>query len=287
VVGIAIIPLLILLMLLAASALAVWRGITLPRGVQGTPACGGCGYAVADLTTFTCPECGGDLREIGISTPSNEAKRRGSLAGALLGWTFLCFIGGYVAIQVIAMTGIFTSPSTPSRTLYDWSQGLTPESGAFRSFAVTVSADTTKHVQPIEIELVTVDGRKHTLSLDTDAMELSGKELHPVAWASDELTAWFDDAGVPSEDPAVAAEVAELGGFLDTIAHTPGRNPTGQLRHFGSHHVWNTQATAGPIGYAPNRFAMGAAYLGVLAVYILGIVWIVLRRRRMLRTSGV
>src|SRR5688572_15999719 len=28
--------------------------------------CGHCGYAVTGLTTFTCPECGSDLREVGI-----------------------------------------------------------------------------------------------------------------------------------------------------------------------------------------------------------------------------
>lgn len=28
--------------------------------------CGACGYAVRGLTTFTCPECGADLREVGM-----------------------------------------------------------------------------------------------------------------------------------------------------------------------------------------------------------------------------
>ena len=28
--------------------------------------CGQCGYSVTGLTTFTCPECGSDLREVGI-----------------------------------------------------------------------------------------------------------------------------------------------------------------------------------------------------------------------------
>jgi hypothetical protein len=33
------------------------------------PSCGKCGYAVRGLPTFICPECGSDLREVGILTP--------------------------------------------------------------------------------------------------------------------------------------------------------------------------------------------------------------------------
>jgi|GEM_PF-3506580 len=32
--------------------------------------CGHCGYAVRGLDSFTCPECGSDLREVGIVAPS-------------------------------------------------------------------------------------------------------------------------------------------------------------------------------------------------------------------------
>src|SRR4051812_17324269 len=36
-------------------------------GGGGSPrACGRCGYDVRGLPTFTCPECGSDLREVGI-----------------------------------------------------------------------------------------------------------------------------------------------------------------------------------------------------------------------------
>ncbi|MGA2500705.1 MAG: hypothetical protein ABSH20_23450, partial [Tepidisphaeraceae bacterium] len=32
--------------------------------------CGKCGYIVLGLPTFTCPECGSDLREVGILRPA-------------------------------------------------------------------------------------------------------------------------------------------------------------------------------------------------------------------------
>ena len=38
-------------------------------------ACGQCGYAVRGLTTFVCPECGADLRQVGIVRPDVAATR--------------------------------------------------------------------------------------------------------------------------------------------------------------------------------------------------------------------
>ena len=48
------------------------------------PSCRACGYAVKGLPSFTCPECGSDLREVGIDTPgaAREVLRRIRGAGA-------------------------------------------------------------------------------------------------------------------------------------------------------------------------------------------------------------
>jgi hypothetical protein len=59
----------LLLLLIIAAGTAVWLIVRL-RGRRVTdPVCGRCGYAVRGLPTFTCPECGADLREVGILTP--------------------------------------------------------------------------------------------------------------------------------------------------------------------------------------------------------------------------
>ena len=48
------------------------------------PSCRACGYAVRGLPSFTCPECGRDLREVGIDTPgaARELARRSKALGA-------------------------------------------------------------------------------------------------------------------------------------------------------------------------------------------------------------
>jgi|SRR5688572_19151352 len=58
------------------------------RGPKVTvPSCRACGYAVKGLPSFTCPECGSDLREVGIDTPGagREVIRRAKAAGAAAG----------------------------------------------------------------------------------------------------------------------------------------------------------------------------------------------------------
>ena len=47
------------------------------------PACGACGYSVRGLSTMICPECGSDLREVGIVPPAKSpAKDRKPVQGA-------------------------------------------------------------------------------------------------------------------------------------------------------------------------------------------------------------
>ncbi len=49
-------------------------GILLARAFRSgkqksDPVCGKCGYIVRGISTLTCPECGSDLREVGIIAP--------------------------------------------------------------------------------------------------------------------------------------------------------------------------------------------------------------------------
>jgi hypothetical protein len=49
---------------MATQSRVRWWG---PKVTQ--PCCRACGYAVQGLPSFTCPECGSDLRVVGIDTP--------------------------------------------------------------------------------------------------------------------------------------------------------------------------------------------------------------------------
>jgi hypothetical protein len=75
--------------------------------------CGKCGYGVAGLPTFTCPECGSDLRTVGIARRGGGKIKSGLLARLappetlatipwLIGWTIV-----YAALYACVGTGSY------------------------------------------------------------------------------------------------------------------------------------------------------------------------------------
>jgi class 3 adenylate cyclase/predicted RNA-binding Zn-ribbon protein involved in translation (DUF1610 family) len=66
--------------------------------VAKEPTCGRCGYNVTGLSTFTCPECGSDLREVGI-----RSERKVSLKGrpSRTGLVFQLSLWGLVVILIL------------------------------------------------------------------------------------------------------------------------------------------------------------------------------------------
>lgn len=70
---------------------AVFIGVMIGRRIHGrrvsVPSCGKCGYQVEGLEALRCPECGNDLRIVGIKTPS-APRPIGPVASAII-WTIL------------------------------------------------------------------------------------------------------------------------------------------------------------------------------------------------------
>jgi len=56
------------------------------------PGCGNCHYASAGLDSWICPECGSDLRIVGIAMPRGSGQLRTTLFVGLLAWTTLCAV---------------------------------------------------------------------------------------------------------------------------------------------------------------------------------------------------
>lgn len=81
------------------------------------PSCGGCGYCVRGLETFTCPECGADLREVGILTPGQ--RRPLGRGMRLLLWSVAIVP---LAIILTSLVGDFITPyqitTTQSRVVF-------------------------------------------------------------------------------------------------------------------------------------------------------------------------
>jgi hypothetical protein len=78
----------------------LWYRVFKGRSGGDLPTCAKCGYAVRGLVGLNCPECGADLREVGIVTP----KQRGAVSPVMfvLLWTLLlpgpsCLVSGLLS----------------------------------------------------------------------------------------------------------------------------------------------------------------------------------------------
>ncbi len=67
-----------------------------PKSDDGEPKCGGCGYLVRGLSMLQCPECGGDLRVVGITRTVPAG-----LWWTVIAWTVLVYAGAMVAIGLV------------------------------------------------------------------------------------------------------------------------------------------------------------------------------------------
>ena len=91
---IGIIELAILLLPVFGLALGIILWTTGGKGSgAGEMACGGCGYAVRGLKALNCPECGADLRKVGINRGPGAGKR-----GLGIALTVIC--GGLLLLVV-------------------------------------------------------------------------------------------------------------------------------------------------------------------------------------------
>lgn len=71
-----VIMLALLLLILGGLLLGIILWITGGKGgTKSEMSCGGCGYAVRGLEALNCPECGADLRQVGIQKGQSGGKR--------------------------------------------------------------------------------------------------------------------------------------------------------------------------------------------------------------------
>lgn len=270
---------------LAASVVVIWRAVTLPRGSRRAPACERCRYEVAELTTFTCPECGGDLRQVGIITPAMEVRRRGSLALAVLGWTILC---GSLAYMVFIFSFFFIGFTSVQSVQGQSSQiDLTPLSGSYRSVSLAYDTDYASITSELELGLTLNDGATRWLTLDPGPMTVEGLPGGTAAWDGGAVERFFADAGLDVDDAQVKADARELQRFVDAILVAPSAAYGGNMVQHAVQHGSTTATMAGPAAAFGPSAAWLLAGLAVLAiVYVVGLLWIVSRRRTLVRTHG-
>lgn len=281
---------LMLLVLVVWAALTILRALTLPRGGVREAVCERCRYGVAGVVGFVCPECGGDYREVGIITPRMEMVRRGSLASALLAWTFLWLLGGVVAWWVSMMFWSFGTMVTTTSPTTTWSQTLTPNTPLYQSIELDYHSDWQSVTSSMRILLTLSDGRVESLNLDPGPMTVVGLEGGERDWSPRVIEIWFAESGLDMQDPAVAAAAAETARVIDVTLLTPDSGYMLNLSHH-SNTLMPTGAGVTTVSRGRSledsvalRLIVGAVSMGI---YAIGVVLMVGRRRRMLRVAAV
>ena len=195
--------------------------------------CGKCGYSVRGLTTFTCPECGSDLREVGIYSPMMRQKVGGvpsTIAAKVTVWSVMILVIGIlvsILIHSFCLPTVYSGSQTyglvrPSSGLYkqvdfhshgyhlNWPYQQPKRSLILEVIDITLTASDAKQ---IEMQ-VTIDQLGYTYT------NAEGRRVQDAAGLDGEVVLdWMRSAGIDANDPKLAAEAAEIARVAKDATH--------------------------------------------------------------------
>jgi len=252
------------------------------RGPVAEPSCGKCGYAVRGLTSLNCPECGSDLREVGIVTP-HTARGAGPVVWAVV-WTVslpwpAMGISALLAatalprrvetnmrrvifVQAPYLNAIIEANMTGRATRYG-------QSGPPRPVPVTeltLRLQTGQGAGPLTVDLASGASRY------TDAAGRTATRPGPFDPAA--VLAWLGGAGFDTADPKIQARAADIHAAAQEIPQAQSK-----VSHLGKEPNGGQVVTAHPSFITTTPRPSPWTALGILGfwvvVWLAGIVWIV------------
>lgn len=201
------------------------------RRYRDHAACGACGYPAKGLGSFQCPECGADLREVGITTP--QALRRVGPVGKVVFWTIGLAIIAWIAtegfikpvmpqVETVSIRRSFQRPSSGEYvgiSLHAEGQRLLWRGearepnvwgvGAFRQLALRLE----HHAPPESVLDVDLIQNRATAVRRRNQAGSAVIDLTPQS-----LLAWMQSEGIDTTQPGVALEVNTILKAIDRIA---------------------------------------------------------------------
>ena len=212
---IGLIPLLLFLVVVVLVVLAVLM-LKRRRSGEQQPACGKCGYFVKGLTTFTCPECGSDLREVGIMTAGSR-RPLSALAKGII-WTIALPLPALLVSSLIVALGPQDHRHSDHRVLSPSSRAYVqialaaeargPSAGSLRmeklSFRLTPNPNSTV---PTGFGELTVDPS----SFGYRYVRPDGRTIAaPSGLDAKVILDWMSPAGINVADSVIQTEAGEL-----------------------------------------------------------------------------
>lgn len=282
-----LLPLLMLGVPIALSLLVLVRSLRRAGPKEEGAHCAACGHRITIVTAGRCPECGGDFLVHGLTTRALATRYRGSTVEALLAWTVLVALAGMLLSWIALIPATLGGPGTITASgSVAWQpadvQGDPPytvtaavdagHSGRASSGAVDFVISGQKDVQIIvDVATGVAIWEQHVYGLDgkVEADELASEVLAVVA--PDRPDAEVHDLGdlllMAIEQPTA----------LDATRATSGRGLTVTSS--------TVSTTLAPAGGGIGGWLYAGVFVGLLAIWIAGLVLIPLHRRRMLRAG--
>jgi hypothetical protein len=247
------------------------------------PACGKCGYNVTGLESMVCPECGSDLREVGIMTPSQRPRPvdLGPLLPMLV-WTLL-LTGLAVAISGALTTNApYLRETRVQRVIFAQLSYLQTTIQVEEVGTVT-SWGRRSEGKPTHLRLST--GTNRATQLDVDLRDKSyeywnkgGQHIQrPSGYGANAIAEWLNDAGFSTTDSRLLSRADDIVMLVDQIQTGPNGFVTlgkGPNEPFGI-----TAHPAFSFTYSTKWAALALLVFWVM-IWIVGIVFIVKRSRR-------
>lgn len=289
---------LLLLLLIPFAIAACWRSVPRRAG-----SCGACKYRIEDLESFTCPECGHDLRYYGIKTSTITTQQARK---AMLGmWNTAAIMTAYF---------IATLSATMDRPEFVRVAGsLTHDAGAIPPITFAVEADEWFGNSTLTLSIATPDGTRHEDSMQKDRGNvrtgvrglLDGSTLQrpsiqditaEIRSLQAAVRGFLREAGYDAEtDDAVAGAASDVENLARQALNAPGQLDVGLFvrastvqfsEATGTMQVWNNHPSLW--SDADRLLGIGLRLLAVAGVWALG--WFALsgwinRRNRSIRAA--
>lgn len=284
--------------------------------VPDDPRCGNCRYIVRGIPSLTCPECGRDLREVGINVGRRAGGWRagGWRAGGRLAWlpSVVAILVWTGVVNVAWRAGGEALERAAPRVRYSrYTINLSrPASGAYNQLKIdgtgdgrTDAAAAGLYANNVTLRLIADRGAVATLTADLEgdtygfAVPGGPAVTGQKGFGPDAVRDWLArHAG--RDDPKLAAEAAEAVDLARALpdqqmaaTRVRGASSNGSFgsNGAGSFGSWSTSAapnSPSPFASAGGSYSVTerqtptrplALLLGALAVWLAGTTWLLLR----------
>ena len=249
------------------------------------PSCGRCGYSVRGLASFNCPECGSDLREVGIVTPA-MGRGAGPLVWAAL-WTL------FLPWPAMALSVLLTSTVLPRGVVTDMRRTIFVQAPYLNR---TIQARMTGRgvrfgqqaaAQPVPVTELTLDAGTGggagpmQVDLSTNAWRYRNAKRQTVSngpFGPAAVLQWLGDMGFDTTDARIQSRAADIHAGVQEMPQAQnkftdfgkdGRDP------FGVVTAHPTFVTTMPRPIPWVEWGLPAAWV---VVWLVGLLWIIRRR---------